>query len=265
MARTTWIEERQGEPVSMKPGARCQVYRQLPSLHFSANTLVQDACLEIPSGTTVEVRASTTLVIVATNGLRLGKDVTFNARGAGGRRGARAPFASVRREIETDAEIKALCVDRGNQCACPTPIPASLEAIRGRAGEAGSPGGSVHVIAAELTSPGKLTGFASDVSGGVGGPPGDSGTQECSRGEVRCSSPACSAGAGFGVPGSPGKVIVTIGGSAGAASIAWMSAHTTPVGALTAGELGSSFLQRAAELDDEAVQKGWQRRSGRAP
>jgi hypothetical protein len=246
----------------MKEGAHCQIYRELPSLRYSVSTLVQDACLEIPSGSLVEVTGGVTLVIVATHGLRLGKGVRFNAKGAGGHRGARAPFASVRREIETDAEIKALCVDRGNQCVCPTTDRASLAAIRGEAGEPGSPGGNIHVVTAALVT---TTGFASDVSGGVGGPPGDSGTQECARGEVRCSSPACSAGAGFGRPGTPGKVTVAIGGGSSEASIAWTSARTTPPGALSVGVVGPSILQRAVELDNEAVQKGFQRRSGRAP
>lgn len=262
IARSTLIEERQGQPVNMKEGVRCQVYRELPSLRYSENTLVQDACLAIPGGALVEVAGGVTLVIVATNGLRLGKDVTFDAKGASGRRGARAPFASIRRQIGTEAEINALCVDRGNQCECPTPAMASLDAIRGRAGEQGSPGGSIHIVVGALVT---LTGFASDVSGGVGGPPGDSGTQECARGDVRCTSPACSAGAGFGPAGPPGKVVLSIGGVASAAATAWTIAHTTPSGALSVVEPGPSLLERAAELDNEAVQRGFQRRSGRTP
>ena len=244
----------------MKPGARCKVYRQLPALNYATSTLVVDACLDIPSRTTVEVRDGATLVIVATNGLRLGSDIILNARGLGGRRGARAPFASVRREIDSDVEIKAVCVDRGNQCACPT---TSLAAIQGQAGQAGSPGGSVHLFAAELLLTSKVAGVASDVSGGPGGPPGDSGTQECVRGEVRCSSPVCSAGVGFGLPGLPGKIVVSVPGETNAAAIAWMSAHTVPPGALTVADPVASLQKRAAELDDEAVQKGWQRRAGR--
>lgn len=262
MARPSVIEERQGDPITMAEGERCEVYRRLPALRYVVSTLIQDACLEIPSGTIVEVAGGVTLVIVATNGLRLGQSVTFNAKGAGGRRGARAPFASVRREVETDAEIRTLCVDRGNQCECPSAASASQDAIRGRIGEQGSAGGNIYVVAAALATP---AGFSSNVSGGVGGPPGDSGTHECVRGDVRCSSPVCSAGASFGAPGSPGQVLLTLAGSTSAAAIAWTRAHTTPPGVLSVAELGSSILERARELDNDAVQKGFQRRSGRAP
>jgi hypothetical protein len=43
-----------------------------------------------------------------------------------------------------------------------------------------------------------------------------------------------------------------------------MSAHTTPASALTIMDVGASLLKGTAEHDDEAVQKGWQRRAGRA-
>lgn len=260
--RSTRVDERQGEPLHMNPGERCTSYRLLPSLSYSVSTLIQDACLDIPSGTSVDVRGGATLVIVATNGLRVGTGVKLNARGASGRRGARAPFANVRRDIDSDAEIKALCVDRGNQCTCPA---TSLEAIQGRPGQAGSPGGSLQLVAGELTLLDKLNGFASDVSGGAGGPPGDSGTQECRRGELRCSSPACSAGEAFGAPGLAGTLVLAVAGSTNAAGLARSSARAVPAGALTVTEVGPSLLERGAELDREAMQKGWQRLAGRTP
>jgi hypothetical protein len=263
MAGSTWIEERQGEPVIMKEGERCRSYRQLPTLRFTANTLIQDACLELPSETVVDVRDGVTLVIVATNGLRVGKNVAFNAKGTGGRRGARAPFASIRRDLPTAAELERVCVEHGNRCACPSPSDAGFDSIRGRAGEAGAAGGSLYVLAAELTSSGGLAGFSSDVSGGVGGPPGDSGTQVCVRGDARCTSPTCSADASFGKAGASGQVRLTLGGSSAAKSAAWIGEHTTPAGALTVVALDSSLAQRGTELDANAVQQGWQRRAGR--
>jgi hypothetical protein len=120
MERSRLVDEMEGEPVRLQPGARCTVYRKLPSASYGVSTLVRDACLEIPSGTIIEVREGALLVVLATNGLRVGRGVRLNAKGASGRRGARAPFANVRREIATDAEIKALCVDDGNRCDCPT-------------------------------------------------------------------------------------------------------------------------------------------------
>lgn len=264
MAGSTWIEERQGEPVLMKLGERCRSYRQLPTLRFTASTLVQDACLELPSDTVVDVREGATLVIVATNGLRVGKNVSFNARGVGGRRGARAPFASIRRDIQTAAELERVCVERGNQCACPGPSDPGFDSIRGRAGEAGAAGGSIYVIAAELTSTSGSAGFSSDVSGGVGGPPGDSGTQVCARGDARCISPTCSADASFGKAGAAGQVLLTLGGNSAGKSVAWINEHTVPAGALTVVALESSLAQRGIELDANAVQQGWQRRAGRS-
>lgn len=261
LERASRIEERQGTPLALEPGARCKSYRQLPALSYTASTLVQDACLEIPSRTTIEARDGATVVIVATHGLRLGNDVVLSAKGAGGRRGARAPFASTRREVGSDAEIRAVCVERGNQCACPS---ASAPMIQGQPGEPGASGGSIHLFAGELVLTSKLARVTSDVSGGPGGPPGDSGVQECARGEIRCSSQPCSTGVGFGASGPPGRIVVGISGSASAQVTAWMSAHTTPASALTVVDPGGSLLKRAVELDDEAVQKGWQRRAGRA-
>lgn len=246
----------------LPPGARCAVYRPLPALSYAASTLVRDACLEIPSRTAVEVQEGATLIILATHGLRLGNDVVLSAKGSGGRRGGRAPFASARREVASDAEIRAVCLDGGNRCACPT---TPLAAISGQPGLPGAPGGSIQLLATALTFTGKVVRVTSDVSGGPGGPPGDSGSQECARGEVRCSSGPCAAGAGFGAVGLPGKVVVGISGGASATAMAWMTAHTTPQSALAVFDPGPSLLERAAELDDEAMQKGWQRRAGLAP
>jgi hypothetical protein len=258
--RSTRVEERQGDPLSMEPGERCVTYRRLPSLSYGLSTLVQDACIEIPNDATLEVHDGATLVIVATNGLRVGKNVRLNARGSGGHRGRRSAYANLRREIGSDAEIQALCVEHGNRCTCPTTSP---EAILGQPGEAGSPGGNVRLFVGQLLLSDGLNGFVSDLSGGQGGPPGDSGTQECQRGEVRCSSPACSAGSTFGAPGPAGSLIVAIAGGATGVPIARLSARTTPSGALIVAEVGPSLLQRAVELDQEAMQKGWQRRAGR--
>jgi hypothetical protein len=108
-----------------------------------------------------------------------------------------------------------------------------------------------------------LAGFSTDVSGGVGGPPGDSGTQVCTRGDARCSSPACSANASFGQSGASGQVMLTLGGSSAAKSVAWIGEHTTPAGVLTVVALQASLAERGAELEANAVQQGWQRRAGR--
>jgi hypothetical protein len=244
----------------METGAHCSEYRQLPSLSYATSTLIQDACLEIPNDATLEVHDGATLVIVATNGLLIGKNVRLDGRGAGGHRGRRAPFANVERDLGSDAEIQSLCITQGNRCACPS-VP--LETIQGRSGEAGMPGGIVRIIVAQLVLSDKLNGFAIDVTGGQGGPPGDSGTQECRYGNIHCSSPPCSAGATFGAPGQAGQLLLAIPGGASAAPLAGLNARTIPAGALLVTDVGTSLEQRALELDQEARQKGWQRRVGR--
>ena len=256
----------EGKPVLMARGAQCKAFRRLPASPYLKDTLILDACLEIPSNTTVQVHDGVTLAIVATNGLLLGRNVVFSASGSGGRRGARAQFASIPFNSSTDAEIQTLCVERGNQCACPDGGP-SLPAIRGQSGGSGSAGGSVRLIAGELISPSKLSGFGVDVSGGVGGPPGESGTQECTRGSIRCSSPACAAGLTSGSPGVNGQLFVALGGTNGADSMRRMKAVTTPADPASAlfQDLGESLTERVTELNAEALQKGWQRRSGEEP
>ena len=256
----------EGKPVLMARGAPCKAFRRLPTSPYLKDTLILDACIEIPSNTTVQVHDGVTLAIVATNGLLLGRNVVLSASGSGGRRGARAQFASIPFNPSTDAEIQALCVERGNQCACPDGG-ASLPAIRGQSGGGGSPGGSVRLIAGELISPSKLAGFGVDVSGGVGGPPGESGTQECARGSIRCSSPACAAGLSSGSPGLNGQVFVALGGSNGAASLQRMKAVVIPADPAVTSfvDLGASLTDRVSELNAEALQKGWQRRSGEEP
>ncbi|HTA91329.1 MAG TPA: hypothetical protein VK745_17205 [Polyangiaceae bacterium] len=256
----------EGKPAVMALGAPCKTFRRLPASPYLKDTLIVDACLEIPSNTTVEVHDGVTLAIVATNGLLLGRNVVFSASGSGGRRGARAQFASIPFNPSTDAEIQALCVERGNQCACPNGG-ASLPSIRGQSGGGGSPGGSVRLIASELISPSKLSGFGVDVSGGAGGPQGESGTQECARGSIRRSSPACAAGLSSGSAGATGQLFVALGGSNGAASMQRMKAATVPADPSAAAflDLGASLTDRISELNAEALQKGWQRRSGEEP
>jgi hypothetical protein len=262
-AQTTQVPERQGKPLSLPRGERCKTFRNLPSLSYSLNTLVEDACLRIPNDTVIEVKNGVTLAIVATSGLSVGKNVTFDAKGARGRRGDRAAFASVRYSPASDAEIQALCVDHGNRCACPLVEP-SMTMVRGLPGASGLPGGNVRVIAEELVSPTQLTGFAIDVSGGAGGPPGDSGTQECWRGPFRCSSVACSAGAASGGHGLEGRAFVALGGTVHPSAVERVKSalgSSASSDALVVGK-GVTVADQLAALDAEAIQKGWQRRAG---
>jgi hypothetical protein len=56
---------------------------------------------------------------------------------------------------------------------------------------------------------------------------------------------------------------VAVAGGATTESLARLQARALPVGALTVVDVGASLEQRALELDQEARQKGWQRRAGR--
>jgi hypothetical protein len=247
----------------MRAGERCRTFRRLPAKRFTVSTLVQDACLRIPNETTIEVQEGATLAIIATNGLSLGTQVVFNARGARGLRGNRAQFASIYLDASTDQEIRALCVDEGNRCACPTGNPA-LSSIRGRAGGPGAPGGTLHLISPELVSAPRVTGLGMDVSGGTGGPAGESGTRECTRGAVQCASPACSAGVGSGPDGADGSVFLSLGGEGSAGAVQRMMLTTTPPRAVVIVplEVDAALREQFKKLEDQAIKEGWQRRSG---
>jgi hypothetical protein len=262
-AQPTRVPEFQGKSVTLPKGAPCTVFRGLPSLTYAVNTLVEDACLRIPSGTTIEVREGATLAIVATSELYIGKDVVFDAKGSRGRRGERAEFSTIRRVAASEAEIQALCVEQGNRCLCPTDS-AALATIRGKAGSPGTPGGTVRLIARTLVSPSRLGGLRIDTSGGLGGPPGDSGTQECERGQLHCSSEVCSAGAPTAPTGPRGAVLVAIGAAGFAAARERIAASVGEVRAEDAIALGAGtdVTASVAEIDALAVQKGWGRRSG---
>jgi hypothetical protein len=247
----------------MRAGERCRTFRKLPTKHFTVSTLVQDACLRIPDGTTIDVQEGATLAIIATNGLSLGTQVVFSAKGARGLRGNRAEFASIYLDASTDEEIRALCVDKGNRCGCPTGDP-GLSSIRGRAGGTGAPGGTLHLISPELVSAGRVTALGIDVSGGTGGPAGESGTRECVRGAVQCSSPACSAGVAPGTDGVDGTVFLSLGGAGSADAVQRMKRTTTPTHAVVIVplEVDAALREQFKKLEDQAIREGWQRRSG---
>jgi hypothetical protein len=136
--------------------------------------------------------------------------------------------------------------------------------IRGKAGASGSPGGSIYLVAGELASPSGLAGFRIDTSGGLGGPPGDSGALDCQRGPLRCSSDACSAGVPSGPVGPRGRVFVTMRGAVAKVARARLEASLGAVESENAMALGdeADVGARAAELDALAIQKGWTRHAG---
>ncbi len=247
----------------MAPGQRCVTFRTLPFLEFQHNTLVQDACLEIPSNTTIVVQSGTTLGIVATNGLRLGRNVKFSAKGAQGRRGERADFESITFTPKSDVEINAACVNNGNSCKCPLGD-SNAAAIRGHAGEVGSPGGFVKLVVGDLVSGAQLKGLAFDVTGGIGGPPGESGQQDCRRGEIRCTSVSCSDGASNGVHGADGSVTIAVGGKIPAVLLHTLNASAMPDSAITVIAVPSKEALQAqvVTLNEEAFNLGWDRRAG---
>lgn len=257
-----WAPVVMSKPVVMAPGLRCVTYRTLPFVDVLRNTLIEDACLEIPSNTTVSIQSGVTLAIVATNGFRLGRNVTFSANGTRGHRGDRADFESIRYTPNSDAEINATCVDNGNLCACPTND--SNAAIRGHTGANGSPGAFVRLLVGEFTSGSQLKGLTIDVSGGDGGPPGESGKRDCLRGTTRCSSTVCSDGAKRGARGSDGHVTVSFVGTMPALLLQTLRGATTPSNAITVIPLSSAVALRSEveALNEDAFNRYWDRQSG---
>lgn len=256
-----------GEPVAMAPGKHCLKFRTLPALEFHRNTLIRDACLEIPSNTTIILQSGLFLGIVATNGLRLGKNIKVSANGSQGMRGQRADFGSVNYTPNSDVEVQATCVDNGNRCSCPAGGSLSAASLRGHAGGSGTPGGFVSLVIGELVSSGELVGLDIDVGGGRGGPPGESGKQVCRRGEVQCSSQPCSDGVTNGSSGAHGHVYVALGGSNAAKLLRIVSAATMPSNAITTIPITSkeALQAEATALSDKAYQNDWDQRSGRDP
>ncbi len=252
-----------GNPVTMALGARCVSFRSLPMVEFRRNTLIRDACLEIPSNTTIVVQSGVTLGIIATNGLRVGSDVKFNAMGAQGIRGERADLASVTITPDTDAQIYAACVDNGNRCRCPTSNERAT-AIRGHSGGSGTPGGGVRLVIGALVSPERLVNLDINVTGGRGGPPGESGRQDCSRGAIKCSSDSCSGGTSNGVQGLSGSVYIALAGGKTEKPLRILGGASVPSEAATVipilSELALQTEVRA--LSDMAYQNDWDRRSG---
>lgn len=255
-----------GIPKSMELGKHCETFRTLPILEYHRNTLIQDACLELPSNTTIVVQSGVTLGIVATNGLRIGRNVKFSARGLQGARGNRADFGTVTYTPETDAQIKAACIDDGNRCTCPVGT-ANATAILGHDGGNGSSGGSVRLVVGSLVSPAQLASLKFDVNGGRGGPPGESGRQNCVRGHTQCISSTCSAGASNGAQGVSGSVFIALAGSQREKQLQLFSAACSPSDAATFVPIGDNELlqKEVSALNDTAYRNDWDRRSGQDP
>ncbi len=258
------VAEVEGTRLVLAAGERCKKYRSLPGLQFAKDTLVKDACIELPDNAVIAVMDGATLAIVATNGLRIGRNVVFRAKGHSGNRGARGRFATVAYTPATDREIQALCSNGADACACPSDE-ATLSVLRGQGGSNGSAGGSLRLLAAELVSPSNLTGFRVDVSGGDAGPPGESGVRECTRGSVSCASAACAGDVPIASAGADGRVVVSFSGEKGEAFADAVRAAVTPANVSSELARASTLVEQTATIDAEALQKGWQRRSGEDP
>jgi hypothetical protein len=246
----------------MEPGKPCVQFRTIPSARFYRDTLIQDACLEIPNDTTIVIEPGITLGIIATNALRIGKNVKFSAKGAQGARGERADFGVLRYTPPSDAEIRAACIDHGNSCRCPTAA-ANVTAILGHAGGPGTPGGNLQIIVSDLVARDKLRGLTIDVAGGRGGPPGESGRQDCKRGAIECSSNPCTDGTHPGAVGVDGQVVVAWSKGSSEALLRELLASCNPPDAVHIIPVSREGLPSEIQaLNDVAYQNGWDRRSG---
>ena len=123
------------------------------------------------------------------------------------------------------------------------------------------------LVIGALVSPGELSGLEIDVSGGRGGPPGESGRQDCKRGNIQCSSEICSDGTKSGQPGADGHVYVALGGAKSNKLLKAVGAATLPATAVTIVPIATSALLQTESraLNDLAYQNDWDRRSGQDP
>jgi hypothetical protein len=159
--------------------------------------------------------------------------------------------------------LLVVCVDNGNRCRCPAGD-SNTKGIRGHRGANGSAGGFLRLVLGDLVSPGRLAGLGIDVNGGRGGPPGESGRQDCRRGSIQCSSNTCSDGTSNGTQGADGSVYVALAGAKSEEQLRLLGSATVPSDAVTAIPIPSvaAMQTEVKALQDKAYLNGWDRRSG---
>lgn len=218
----------------------CSTYRHLPS-RVARNTVIEDACLDVPAGTTVRLGQDVHLIIIATRELRLGANARIDARGGPGGRGAPADRAvEAWAPAPPDEAGQIACACGGHACAsgwsrCTAE---GMPQLAGHRGEPGGAGGRVDIVARAITIG---AGATIDVSGGAGGAAGASGRVECAWQATRCAVTAPDEGRG--TSGADGSASFEVGTADALAALA--SATRPPTAALT-GVVDTDAALRAA-------------------
>lgn len=168
------------EPSSI-PSQPCATFKKLPMTTFSKDTVVEDDCLEVPPSTKIRVEQGVHLIIIARKQLQLGNSATLDAMGGTPtQKGPDAPITeTVWKPSGGDEGEQVACVCRGTHCrpGWGGPCRASEDpGLRGRKGLPGLAGGDVRIVARELIVG---NGVVVNISGGSGGPPGNSGRTRC--------------------------------------------------------------------------------------
>lgn len=227
----------------------CTSWWKLSTRTAAQNLRVDHDCIEILSNTTLTIENGATLMIIASRGLIVGKNVRIVANGRSGEKGPKS------RSTHTRAGFDNF---NGN-CRCVAN--ADFPELRGGRGGPGGNGGTVQILARNATI---APDFALSVAGGTPGPEGDGGTVGCydKGGSGRESASNVCPGGGPGSPGKIGVVDLWPSGAGSELALAAMSkAVTTQVGVRSGLRLDpvELFLRKRRELRDFVVsqQRGW--------
>jgi len=238
----------------------CPSFKKLPKTVYHKSTLIEDDCLDIPKGTTIRVEEGVSLYIIAHKELRIGDQVTFDARGRAGDKG---PHSDLPEVIWGPDEGSVCDVCGRNACGCPGPRDGQ-EHLWGHTGGTGGPGGQIRIVSRKITMAAPATGEF-NVGGGTGGPAGDSGSTSCSKGRCNCRSPACTGPITVqGSGGSAGGATFFIGDPAAASLLDQLKASVVPAGR-GAGSLAATpeaIKNEEDRAENESNAGGWDRLPG---
>lgn len=237
----------------------CTSFYRLESQVVTSPTRVEVGCLEIPPSTVIEVQAGTMLYVIATRGVRWGRSVAFNARGAPGNRGAPSQRTEAPWKFDGDVwHSRQGPPTTGCNCVNNDDWPE----LRGGKGGNGLKGGVLRFVMRNVRFDGAAT---LDARGGVAGAEGVSGRILCycahGLGE-QFHSNVCP-GRGSGAGGEKGRVDLFLAGARAAPVLADMEKAVVadpdhnPLNEHEVLESAPSFQQKVDELRDAALKGGF--------
>jgi hypothetical protein len=223
------------------------MFKKLPLTSFAKNSVVEDDCLEI-AGTTITLQQGVNLILIAHSQLKLNNGTKISAKGTVGGAGENSKTNAISwipSKPDQDEKIHCACKDTNCRDGWGHCSANGHSDLTGGRGKPGLPGGNVTIVAREIVLGGTV---GVDVSGGGGGPPGQSGHVDCKWNGLQCSSPAAGNG-GTGDPGLAGLANYKAGTTTAAASLSTLKAATTPTSSSQTQVVDTnSSLQKA--IDD---------------